>query len=784
MEGESDETSIPMSTISPLPQLACTTRHVAELKPSPSNVESSDLEEATSERPLLHRVAFHRTVLAILDPVNQSQRPLKRHRPPSSTAHLEGRRLDSCVSELEQVLDKALRHLPLDSSFGKYYRTVEQICRYKHSDQLRLGDIVLAAITARFKSSYSSRIELAHTQGCLEMMAIYDEWMAIGDTLSRVFLYLDRVYLSPHLKKLNIRAHFLELFIGAIDVPTLERWHLQARREMGIISEATQQDYLNNQSLLVFVLQLPGIKLLALLDAVPAAAANFRTTYSADPHYLDKALSRILVELAYWTDCGYPKYFISQLRARLGWRLVFEEFGEVVRDALPTIFVPNPEECDTRAVRTVLRMCEDSQSKYLVDATAVFEYELECFLTLRFGLVLANNAVSSKALISDLLVHYSAMAAATRAVDSNFDYKLRQALAKAVNKSQHTRREVTIQLVRYCDSFLRHPLDDYIALQNGVVTVFKAISHKADFVLLYKRELSKRLLTRPATVDPHEQRLVEALANETGDDEAINGMRRMFDDLAVSHDKYNRLYPDSGAVVNFLVLKQDDWRVPPPQLALNVPPALRKLMDRFEADYTRQQPRFSHRHLDWSHWRLHQLVMEVIFDDGPWNVSGNMYQAALLNLLCNGDEITKTDIIRELQIDPTMADRLIAPLIEKKILNEAGDRIWFNFAYPLAGERKTIKLPMGRDVKAATILVLPDVPTNRNHLVECQCVIMRIMKAERAISITSLLSRCLDLFESMGRTVSVHDLKVQIDYLLSENDLRRNGESIIEYVLT
>lgn len=770
---------------------------------------------------------------ATLLPLSGPRRLLKRHK--ALGAATSAAAIAAARAGVTAAVATIVAGAPLATSYSDAYAHTERLCRGKHQDMLQLADAVLAEIGAGFAASWQPPLRrlvaTATAAGAAEFIAVVAQWQQISETLLKVLLPLDRGYLRHHLAKPSIRRRCMMLVVDEIREHTavVNQWHL----EMVVVKQLVALAAAMSQLVFQISETLPEAKLrTSVLERLAVVyCERGRHWLTTEPNYVARCLSEIASEITYWQRCGYPPSFVNDLRKRLKWAVVFSDFDAVAAAILPQLLAPGagagagPSNVSAgasanSAINALVAMCRAASDDYGYDAVAALRHQAQRFLTRQFDDVIAATHTRRKRLVvSDLVSAYHQWQhrfAAFTDAEPRLDYAWRQLFTQAVNGLADVSKHVAHHLCRHCDAWFKHHPTPWDEFNREVLVVFAALNAKLLFVASYRQFVAKRLLLIDGGVGPdyvsEERGVVDSFAGVIGDDDAgIVAIRRMVTDWATSRDQYSHVYANDDEVnpdnidVNLLVLRHDDWRdVPKPAgtPALVVPPVFQKLISKFAHDYAATSPRHQRQRLDWTNWWTHKVTLAVAFDRGTREVQGNMVHASVVALLCAGGDpqpqYTQAQLTSQLGVEAATTERIIAPLVDKGLVvcDAATQLLRWNFAFD-DGSDKKIKLSVAKD-KAAPAAPAPasDAANTaddgniadaselaaRRHQLQCQCVLMRVMKQEHRLGYAQLMHRCLDYFEAQGQPVPWRQLKREIDALLAADDLKRLDNGDIEYV--
>lgn len=768
---------------------------------------------------------------------------------------------DELISQVESIqqladktIDSVLFDLPINHSFGYLNYEFTKLCKYKHVEQSKLSDLIFEKIINDFETNIKPSIidgflENSQGEGDIEVMIqmvenfllIFDNWYNRLIKLSKIFVYLDRHYLTQHRTKHPILKFGIDLFINKVLVEDKQltdkvlNTHLQLLckwREQ--IQFQEEQDPIN---LNVNDLSMRFTKLLVKLHTQSYKFAfngqllsSIITHYNIlkiswlknDPTtYLSKVLETINENLKYFKLVGKNLVFIKELFMKLRWNLIFYDFNNLLPQVLPSL-LENQQE-----LQIIYQYCCHSVEDFGYDSLLIFIYQWGVYTKSAFESIVGVNINTKPAkstnnnVIEQLVNKYKELILLINTSfpnDDKFEFEIRNSLIKTINNTSSINSLVIYQLCKYCDNFFKGKTNLLYSIfeENGLI-VFKSINNKHDFINFYKKDLSKRLLLLNQKFKfENEQKFINSLIKVVGENDDILSLTIMFKDLTDSKDIYKLLItvPTTNCALlnnsfefNPLILDKKQWPNIPNNDDLQefkLPIVLQDILIEMTKQYQALDVKYKNRQLDWSNYKLHQVTISAQFEQGEKEITGNLLQIVLLLLFTDDDDdddggYTIDQLSGMTGIKNTQfLIRIINSITNDKynILQYDGNKYHYNFNFK--DKSTKIKLPMIKELSRSEQqqqqqtksmdeeekdigLIKSIVQTNRDE--EIKSCLIKIMKQERQLSIIELLNKSISQLQNR-RPVAMTNLKTIIDDLIELEYLKRddNNKNIIIYI--
>lgn len=713
-----------------------------------------------------------------LEPIEITPEPNGYKRPRMETG------LESIRSMVYELVDIILQDQKLKKSFQVYYSKVESLCKLKYSEQQKLADVIFEKLKRTMTEVVVPEI---NTIILLESplfehayIGIYNEWEAKLKLLSKLYLYLDRSYLmNPKRKRLFIQG--LDLFrqLLLIDSPTasttFKRYFtlLEGSREFGLNLEISREfttmlvklDYDNS-------LVLHN----RLTEQVLRHFNQMKDTYTAE-EYFRTVFTKISNEVEFFHGCGKDETFLKDLLLKLQWNLIFSDFAEHLKPAFPGLLAE-----ENGDLQTLYDICNTSMASFQYNSILVILHEWSQVVN-KTVIEIVDQQKLNKNLVILLVDEYSRCTVIIKKCFSGndkFEFELRDSFSKALNNKLQN-LVVLNHLSKYCDLYLKKTDDvEFSYFLSNILTLFKLIINKQDFLTRYKKDLSKRLLLYGKSDVDQEKRLVAPLLEIVGECDLADGIEAMFEDMNLLQNSYNEFVISESFTP--MVLSKKYWPDIPKMYAdkIVLPNQFATMLDEFTVRYQTSNEKFKNQLLDWSNYSLHQVVMNVTFSSGVKEVSLNLFQAVVL--VAFEDEATRTlqEIGDITKIDQKFLIKILNSLTDKyKLLVTSGTEYAFN--YNFTDRSNKIKVPGVKEIKETGKIDAVDKEVLRNRKSEFESTIVKICKKHKRISSVNLFNEAMQYLSKKG-PVEIKDLKVTVDYLIDHEYLRRVTTEMFEYV--
>lgn len=693
--------------------------------------------------------------------------------------------LDQAKQTVHKFVDDVLNENPLLYGYSLYYQKVETICKFKHSEQSQLSDFVASKIQAYFdnhiKQELTTLLEndsLLVTSFVTEYLRIYDNWEQKLRVLSKIFLYLDRGYLLPHPKKKMI----LELGIDLFSVNLNFLGDKIINKFILFLESFLRHEDTDNKPLVVGFLQMlvkidfnNSYKLNeSLIEKITKVFETFKQEWLTDPaSYVHTALTKISQVVTLVKDSGHASDFVDSLLLRLKWVMIFRDFNDI----LHTCFKHIINSANTKQICIIYKFCQSTQDNYGYDSLSVLNYQWGQYIKEEVNRVISlhmDNINDKTAIITELYqMNTQFISIVKEKFDKNadFEFEVRNSFAKALNDNKPINSYVSIQLGKFVDAYVKNKK----SLESGdfeiqFLTLFKFLNNKTEFLTMYKRELSKRLLLSRTNFEV-DKRLADEILKVVGETDVCIDISSMFKDLRISRSKYSKMAFSREIEFNAVVLERKHWPEMPKLNLVKLPLKFSSILASFSDYYKTADEKSANHALDWQNYSLHQLTLTGNYASGEYELTVNLYQAIILEMLNQNPQWQLQELADCLEIEPKLLKRVVHSLSDKyKLVNFDNDVISTNKQF--TEKTKKLKFPMLRD-KDTNVTEERTASRNRNN--EIRSCLMRIMKVETKLPMKQLLNKCIVLLSDRG-PIAVNELKVNIEYLISNEYLARDDD--------
>ncbi|EXJ94258.1 hypothetical protein A1O1_02651 [Capronia coronata CBS 617.96] len=312
---------------------------------------------------------------------------------------------------------------------------------------------------------------------------------------------------------------------------------------------------------------------------------------------------------------------------------------------------------------------------------------------------------------------------------------------------------------------------------SNALDLFRFVHGKAVFEAFYKKDLARRLLMgRSASFDA-ERNMLTRLKNECGAAFTHN-LESMFKDMDLAREEmlsYKQLLDDRGIKptpdLHVNVLSASAWPTYP-DVAVNIPPEIAKVMDDFEKHY---KSKHSGRKLSWKHSLAH-CQLRAKFPRGNKELVVSGFQAVVL-LLFNDIPADKHLSYTEIKASTGLVDAELRRTLQSlacakyqvlrkhprgRDVNDT-DTFTFNAGFTDAKMRIKINQIQLKETKEENKETHQRVAADRHY--ETQAAIVRIMKSRKKISHNELIVEVIKATMSRG--------------VLDQADIKRNIEKYV-----
>ena len=704
---------------------------------------------------------------------------------------------------LHQSIEDVLQERRLTSSYDVYYKSEESLCRSKSSEQSHLADHIQQKLDLHFylvvKPQIMSSLNDKNLRASLSTyLDSYRNWLGKLQLLSKLFLFLDCVYLKKHSLRKRILEYGVSLFVDELldsslsneEIPqaTLNKYKylLHKGREFEDLGDiALASDFSKMLIQLNFKKQ---IKLrYDLINLILSHYQLLKTCWLQDPEtYMHIVLSKTSKEITFYKDSGFDNNFLKDLFRGLKWTLVFSDFGMIVKNCLPFLI---KDENKTQ-LNLIYTYSGDALEDYNLDAMALFSHEWGEYIFAELSNLVEEFEEKGKHenIVIPVVNLYSIFENITETRlkrNEALDFEIRRSFQKVFNEKQ-ANKVILVQLSKYCDNFLKNyskksPREDvsYVTFDKflrDVMIILKALNNKSTFVTIYKKDLSKRLLISKSSNINMEKKVVDTFLELVGDNDEINALQIMLRDIEISREKFTLLpiYPD--AQFSALILEKKVWpEIPKSDDKITLPPIFAGTLSKFTKLYHEQEQRNKNRLLDWENYALHQVVISAQFDAGEKELHVNLLQATVLLAFLEKDFYEFEDLKRTLNISDKLLKKVLASFTTERYPVLLKEESLYVFNRKLSEKAKRIKLPLSRDKDSTSSThENTNMLVQKNRSVEFRSAIIRAIKPVKKISFAELLKQTFDMV-SVRELCDIADLKTNLEWLIENDYIKREA---------
>lgn len=707
----------------------------------------------------------------------------------------------SIVKNLKAIVQRILNGHPLQRSYSSIYKDVELVLMFKHSEQGKLADWILNAINEHFDTKEIHNFRSVFIQGVEDpytlaqmFLDVEHRWSNKIGVILKLFIALDRAYLHQHPKKKDIVTHSSELFVWRL-LRTEDTEGASIRE--GLFKLCGQIAYYpvrtkNSDS------ELAAQRLVSFMNTMnnmvdfsfpfafqKSTVANYTRLQQLweedEASYMIVAMQAIDDEYSFLQLVFFKEEFIIETIKKLQWSLIFHDFANVLCPSLPTLMHPE----NRHQWNTLVQVSRISESYYGVDSMKVVLHGWRNYVVDEIDALIESCKSSGTPVIPKLVQLHNVLIdiAFSGGETDQLNFELRGSLGKAILKKQNN-RFILLQLSKFCESFLKlsGDSDQYGKAHREALIVFTLIPNKHEFLVIYERDVSRRFLLGRAFNFKAELRWLETILDIVGRGSDASNLITMFRDIETSMSRYSDVHLDASPLVQFnaLVLEKKYWPDMPKQGANAViPPILSEMLGEFTARYLGESERHKFHVLDWSNYTFHLLTINVKFKTGTKELTLTLVQAIVLMLFEAQDVLQYQEVARKTQLEEKLLNRVVASLSSDKypILIANGTTLSFNENFSDKSSRIRIALGRDKEVPAkdeATRVI------ERSRTSEIQAALVRVMKAQKTLTYPELLGKTTEILKV---PVSVQDLKVQIDHLITAEFFKRGvRDNTLHYI--
>ncbi|KAG9223485.1 hypothetical protein CCMSSC00406_0006977 [Pleurotus cornucopiae] len=321
---------------------------------------------------------------------------------------------------------------------------------------------------------------------------------------------------------------------------------------------------------------------------------------------------------------------------------------------------------------------------------------------------------------------------------------------------------------------------EYTRLLESVLGLYRYTDDKDVFRTFYHRALAKRLLLEKSASDDIEKDMLKKLKDQY---DAEFGMAEdMFKDLSLSRDMMRDFHDSlsaesAGRSLTAMVLQRSAWPFAVPKTTIDLLPQMQEDLQTFTDYYKKKH---QGRILNWDH-ALGTATLKGRFDPGPKELSVSLYQAIILLMFNDVDEISFADIKEQILLEDAELRRTLQSLacgklrVLKKVPpgRDVADTDVFRFNADFSDARPKVH------INSIQAKVSPEESKRTNASIEgdrkhyLDAAVVRIMKGRKEMKIEELTAETINSVKSHF-VPDVQVIKQRIEALVEMEYLARD----------
>ncbi|PVH17374.1 uncharacterized protein CXQ87_000259 [Candidozyma duobushaemuli] len=712
----------------------------------------------------------------------------KRHKSKRTQDHESTKcqkQLETIRISLEHVIDSVVSGNDESFSFARVNREVIALSTYKHSEQARLSDYIFRKLNQEFenlqsKLTWDSLETGSAGQTFLRELNAWDDKLKC---LSRLFIFLDRVYLFQHTKKKPIRDHGLRLFASAL-FDSSSRCSLleQVLKDLhlNIInrSKSEHSDWYNYDTLRQFAEYYERLifeehtSYYFISDIFLSNYELCKEDWWEDPRtFVSNIFDSMRKDISFMKALGLQDMAASFAKEVLR-KTIIPDLSEVLSSCVPAL-MEDEREFELGILTKLLHIEEVHSNCNNVKQVA---FHLRNYVAAKTIELIKYDAFASKDLLPEVVkLRLKLSESCSRAnlhAPGDFDFEVRSAISNILSSPEYQNNSV-LMFSKYCEAFFKSKDADAVEFKKNIQVFFKLLQNKGKFIKIYERDLSKRLLLGKSFNYPLEFDLVDNLLHEVGDNLDGTNLKAMIQDVKQSDTEFRHDY--GSAEIFPLVLKKSNWPAIPKQATeLKIPPELDEILVTFTEKFRQSDAKGEYKNLDWSNYLLHQLTISVNFDKGPKELQVNLLQAIVILQFSEHDTLSFAQFVEETRMEQKLLKRVIASLSSSKFPFLIEDNDGFSFNYAFWDKAAKLRPPMARE-KEAVVEEAFKKAERRDRDDEITAAVCNILKQKGSILYPELMGQVLMRLKPRGE-VSITDIKRRVEYLITQHFAKRSED--------
>ncbi|XP_049882276.1 cullin-4A [Pectinophora gossypiella] len=674
-------------------------------------------------------------------------------------------------------------------SLEELYQAVENMCSHKMASQLyvNLTNLVEGHVKANIEQFLSEsmdrqvflkRMDECWRAHCRQMIMIRS-----------IFLYLDRTYVLQNPSIHSIWDMGLDLFRHHIALNTL----VQTRTVDGLLmliereraGDAVDISLLKSLLRMLSDLQIYQDafehKFLQATERLYAAEGQRLMRELDVPAYLAHVEKRLREEndrLLHYLDPSTKWQLIHTVERQL----LSEHLTGILSKGLESL-MDGPRIADLTTLYALFSRVKDGLNELCNHFNAYIKKK---------GRTIVIEPERDKSMVSELLEFKEQLDHIVTACfqrNDKFLYSMREAFEYFINQRQNKPAEL---IAKFVDLKLRAgnkeaTEEELERLLDKIMVLFRFIHGKDVFEAFYKKDLAKRLLVgKSASVDA-EKSMLSKLKQECGGGFTCK-LEGMFKDMELSKD-INITYKQhlaasqdcGGLELSVYILTMGFWPTYPP-VEVRLPAQLTRHQDHFTKFYLAKH---SGRKLQWQA-TLGHCVLRAHFPQGNKELQVSLFQALVLMLFNDGDNLTFEDIKTATNIEDGEARRTLQSLAcgKARVLSksprgrEVDDSDTFAFNHDFTNKLFRIKINQIQMKETSEEQKATEERVFQDRQYQIDAAIVRVMKMRKALSHNLLIS---ELYNQLKFPVKPADLKKRIESLIDRDYMERDKDNPNQY---
>ncbi|KAI5966365.1 uncharacterized protein KGF55_000674 [Candida pseudojiufengensis] len=709
-------------------------------------------------------------------------------------------KLDHYKGILHHVIHQTVYNFVLSESPAYIIALVERVCKYKHAEMKELLNHIYKNIDDAFNkdfkhfSNLSYRDDFDSKDECenyvldvlQKIMDSYQLWENKLNLLSKLFGYIDRNYLKIHSWKIPIKTYGIDKFYtfcftteGEEEPETSQLIFHYYSRLTGIYYKdkyfQKRHDSTKIQELFKKFTQMLSFndwnrenyafRISSAFDKQEGKGWFSSASEYQSSCYFQRILLVLYEEITYFSNYIQVENLLNDLIREL---IIRKNWDDLLLDDLDLI-LEKPEE-----VKILKEICSDSLELHSIDGTLKLLHTYSNYAERLYKKAL-NDQSNMIQTIYEADEHIKSKILQYFKDDDRFEYESRKKL-KSILEDKQINQLVTQQLIKFCDSTLKSKNKNKPNIDNllsTVSTILTSLLNKDQFLKLYRKELSRRLLIGKSLDLNTEKSLIQLIEEIVGTD---LDLMKLFEDINSSKTKHV-LLNSKTIQLTLTTLKRDYWNDIPQEDfgSITLPPGYSNLLDLPEEN----------KKFDWSNYKLHKLSITANFEGKEVTINCNLLQAAVILLFNDRDELLTNEITKLLNMNEKLLNSIIQTFNGTShilILND--NKLTYNKKFK--SKTGIVNLPIIKDYQQPTLNPIePDqeLTIESNQIISSnkryEATIIKIMKKFRELSYSELLNKC---FDNLLNSITLIDLKASIEKLIDQEYLKRKDIDTIVYI--